>query len=372
MNVDVAHGGLANGFLELPEAVYEGDAQWIPEDAGAVTAAFSAANPWFDRGQAATFCLPGAARAAAFRVPDLEIEGQQAGFFGYFESVGDEAAERSVFDALEDWTRTRGASVLFGPINFSTYGNYRLRLSAEAGADTFLGEPYNPARYPTALEKRGYTLHQSYCTQIFNRQGAQMVIAAYAPIVERLRSDGYQIKPLTPEIWLGNLDELHPLVDRIFAANFAYTPLPYEAFVNACGAPFAKKMCGERSMIAWGPEGDIAGFLLVYPHYGGLVSQAAGDQRVLPEALDYAVHTPLLPKQGRADAIYKTVGVAPHHRRKGVMESFTQMLAAQTIDSCERWFGALIRDDNPSRKVGGGFLDAERRYGLFRKSLTST
>lgn len=361
--------GVPDGFLELPEIVYRDAPQWIPEAPEATERAFSRSNPWFERGEVVTFCMPGQCRSAAFFVPSLLIEEKPAAFFGYFESIGDAKAEKAVMGAAEEWARGRGATTVYGPINFSTYGPYRLRLEAEADADTFIGEPYNPPTYPAILEALGYELHQTYCTQIFDQTNARAVAAAYGPVVAKVRAAGYRFEHLTPDLWMTELERLHPLVDVIFQQNFAYTPLGYQEFAAACGEPFAKKMCPVRSLICFGPAGDIAGFLLVYPHYGPLVIRAASDARLATAELVYEQHSRLLPDDGWDAGIYKTVGVAPEHRRTGVMEAFTGVLLEHGLERVKRWFGAMMREDNPSVRVGSRFASAVRRYGLYRKLL---
>lgn len=365
----VVDSGLPAGFLALAQAVYAGDPHWIPEDQDAIRASFSPANPWFSKGSAIAACAPEECRAAAFVVPGLRIEGVSSGFFGFFESRGKPETERAMFDELERWSRTQGLDALYGPINFSTYGPYRIRLSAEPEADMFVGEPYNPPDYQARLERLGYSLHQGYCTQIFDSTIAPTVTKALHPALSRIKSEGYRVESLAPEVWMARLPELHPLVDTMFKNNFAYTPLSFETFERACGRAFADKLCPKRSLIVYGPAGDIAAFLLVYPHYGPLVCQGAGPSRLAVKDLNLAEHRNLLKDDGFEAAIYKTVGVAPEHRRMGVMEALTGAQHDLGVERAERWFGALMRDDNPSVRVGKRFASSVRRYGLFKKSL---
>ncbi len=368
-SVELTDSGLPNGFLELAEAIYAGDPHWIPEDGEAIRTAFSRDNPWFSTGKAVAACVPGQCRGAAFVVPGLQIEGKPTGFFGFFESQAEAETENKLFAGLEEWARSQGAQVLYGPINFSTFGSYRIRLSAEPDADMFVGEPYNPADYQSRIERLGYSLHQGYCTQIFNSDISPTLTKALHPTLVNIRVQGYRVEPLTPEIWMERLGELHPLVDTIFSNNFAYTPISFETFERACGTAFANKLCPRRSLIVFAPSGELAAFLLVYPHYGPLVCQGAGSARLRVQDLNLSAHRHLLEDDGFAAGIYKTVGVAPAHRRIGVMEALTGAQYELGVERAERWFGALMRDDNPSVRVGQHFASSVRRYGLFKKVL---
>jgi hypothetical protein len=363
------HEGLPHGFLELPSLVYATDPHWIPEEPAQVAAAFAPENPWFERGRALALAIPGTARLGAFFDPALRVAGRPAAFFGYWESVGDTAGDAALHARVAEWARRQGALELHGPINFSTYGNYRLRTSAEPGALPFPGEPYNPAAYPAALERLGYTVVETYRTQVSAVGGAAAVREARRRAATRAAASGYRIERLTPEIWHARLAEMHGLTDAIFGGNFAYTPLPFSAFARACGDAFIRRTCPLASMIAYGPEGDVAGLFLVAPHYGPLVVQAAGSRRVPVSQLSYGQHAALLASSGYRAAVLKTVGVAPRHRRRGVLEALTLAALAGGAAHYDHWLGALMRSDNPSGRVAAGLVSLERRYALYVRSV---
>ena len=370
MKEKVGGEGVPEGFLALPGLVYADDPLWIPEDPVAVECAFSSSNPWFARGgRAQAFCLPGRARVAAFLEAGRLIDGSPAAFFGYWESIGDAASDAALFARAEAWAREQGGLGLYGPINFTTYGSYRLRLEAEPGAVPFPGEPYNPVSYPQRLEALGFHLCETYLTQVSDAAGARVLCQGRRPALERLKAEGYCFQPLEPGTWLAHLPELHRLADGIFGGNFAYTPMSYAAFSESCGEAFIARCCPETSVIAYGPEGDIAGLFLVYPHYGPLVVQGQGARRVSVGALRFDQHWPELLEQGPPAAILKTVGVAPPHRRKGLMEALTVFVLDRGERRYAQWLGALIRQDNPSRRFGGDRVARERWYGLYVKRL---
>ncbi len=361
--------GLPSGFTELPHRLYDGVDQWVPEDAQGLEKTFSASNPWLAQGEWACLSVEGSARLVAFHQPGLRVEGASVAFFGYWETEEQEGVDRAIFERAEAWARERGATELYGPINFTTYGNYRLRLAAEAGARTFPDEPYNPSTYPQLLEALGFELSQTYLTQIGEEEPAKVLRRFKAPIRRRLLETGYRFEALGHERWLASLPELHGIIDAIFGNNFAYSPLSFEAFAAKCGEGFIRRACPHASVLALGPEGDIAGFFLVYPHYGPLVTQGAGEGRVLAAALDYETHASTLRSHSWRGAVAKTVGVSPAHRRKGVMEALTVELFERGEDLYNQWFGAMIRADNPSRRYADGSTSGERWYGLYRKTL---
>ncbi len=369
-----ARKGVPNDFLDLREKIYCRDSMEIPEDRAAITAQFSASNPWLAHNEAASMCVEGQARTAVFAPGSLLIEGKRACFFGFFESLdppGDAEATQAVLAQAESWARKRGAESLFGPINFSTYNNYRIRLDAEPGAITFPGEPYNPGYYRELLEVCGYSLHQGYRTQIAPIAHLDQARSAREACRTAIETQGFTIQPLSHDKWLSSIDEFQLLVESTFRQNFAYTPMSRAMFSQVCGPSFIQKADPEVSVVCLGPGGEIAGFFLVYPHYGPLVTRSAGNRRLPVDALDFATHWPQLQSLGHKVAIAKTVGVHPAFRRKGIMDAMSLAALDQGEKRYERWFGALIRDDNPSRNFGDSWETAGRTYGLFSKCLTA-
>lgn len=362
-------GPLPEGFLEVPRLVYAEDPMWIPEDESAMAKRFSEANPWFRTGRSQAFCIPGKARLVVFVTPETAVGGKPAAFFGYWDTVLDEAADRALFGAAYEWARAQGAEAMYGPINFVTYGTYRARLNCEPGGFTFPGEPYNPPAYPARLEELGFAVQQHYVTQLAPAALGAAVRVARQPRLEAVLEAGYRVEAFAHEIWLDNLPEMHGLVDAMFNQNFAYTPLDFDTFAALCGESFIRKTCPKTSTIAYAPDGSIAGFFLVYPHYGPLVVQSAGADRVHEDDLNYAEHFPLLQARGEVAAVSKTVAVAKEHRSRGVMTALTISMFARGEGVFSHWYGALIQSDNYNRRYGDGLAEDARWYAVFGKDL---
>jgi GNAT superfamily N-acetyltransferase len=358
--------GVDDAFVGLPSAVYADDPCWIPEEASVVRSAFSSANDWFANGAAVTMCIRNAARLAVFRTRDCCVDGRAAAFFGYWEQRGDGSSSQPLFREAQAWARDQGAERLYGPINFTTHGAYRLLTHAEPGAQPFVGEPYNPLEYPALLESLGFRIARRYITQISDGP----LDTRRIDLARRMLLDaGYTLTPLDGSRWRAMLPDLKPLVDSMFARNFAFTPISYESFACGYGESVARRMCPRTSLVAHGPGGDIAGFVLVYPDYSPLVAQSAGSHRVAPSALSFVEHAPLLERRRPRTAIVRTIGVAPQHRGRGLSRALGAAVVASGVAHYDRWIGALIRDDNPSRRFGDTQAHTLRRYALYVADL---
>lgn len=361
--------GLPEGFLDLAPLVYADEPMWIPESREGIAARFSDANPWYERGKSAAFCIPGKGRIATFITEDSLVDGKRTAFFGYWETLGDPAADGALFAVAEDWAREQGAEYLCGPINFSTYSTYRLRLSAEEGGYTFAGESFNPSTYPEILEGMGFAPRSQALTQRASAEALSGVWRDKIGLLEKVRGAGYRIEPFAHSIWLDSLPELHGLIEEMFSANFAYTPLTYAAFAEMCGPAYIRRSDPNTSQVAFAPDGSIAGFLLMYPHYGPLIVQGAGTARVLVGDLSFEEHFPRLKERGFVSGLMKTVAVAPAHREMGVFYAMATAAFIASEGVYDEWFGALVRTDNPSRRYAEGVSAKSRWYALFGKEL---
>lgn len=322
-------GRLPDGFLGLPG----------PEDPGTTALAFSARNPWFATGRAHAFCVPGAARAAAFRPPGLEVDGVPAAFFGFWETNGFGAADRWVMDAVREWARGEGARLLLGPIDFSTAGRNRLRLDDGADRTPFAGEPVNPPGYPAALEALGLRVYRRYVTDDLAARDIAALATAGAPAVAEVEAAGYTIDAFGHEYWTTHADELFELCNAVFADNLAFTPLTRTQFDETVVRGLALRTDPELSVLARGPEGDVAGVILVYPH-------------------------------AAAQAVLRTGGVGAAHRRRRLALAMTGEVARRATErALDRLLVATMREDNASRRLFRTGHREQRWYALYACAL---
>jgi len=357
---------LPDAFLTLPAQIYANDPFWLGEDPAAVRRQFSAANPWFAQGVAWVGAVPGQARLAGFVVPGQQIDGEQAAFFGFWETINELAPNLQLFNELKDWARAQGATRLYGPINFTTFGPNRLRTDAfEHGA--FPGEPWNPDYYPALAAQLGLDTRYRYVS----------TFARIDEIIPAVKADYLRVRPkleqavrfteMTPEFWLSHLDELYGFVGQVFGANFAYTPISRDTFGVVCGESFARKFCPRTSILALAHDGHIAGFFLVYPDYSPLMRHALA-QPVAPDDIDFQQHAALLPRPRQALA--KTGGVHPDFRAFGLFTAMSCELTLRAEGVYDAIAGALVREDNASLNFAARHGQARHHhYALYGTPL---
>jgi hypothetical protein len=84
-----------------------------------------------------------------------EFHDDKVGFFGFFESIDDQAVADLLLTTANDWCRARGHDVMRGPASFSTNDECGLLVDGFDPPPTIM-TPHNPPYYATLLERAGF------------------------------------------------------------------------------------------------------------------------------------------------------------------------------------------------------------------------
>lgn len=378
---------LPNGFVELPHQIYATDGNWIPEQRESVRQQFSDSNAWFKENRAWLGVKEGRARLAGFYNPSVNIDGQPCAFFGYFDCEDDLDACTDLFAEFEQWARERGARKVFGPINFSTLNDYRLRVDNFDKAP-FPNEPYNKPWYPRILESLGFSVRHYYSSSFQSDPQAQAnEVGGFYRDYEKKFSDILTFQPLTADRWLARLDDIHPLINQMFAQSFAFSAISLNTFHAQLGESIARKICPETSVLVTDQDQNVAGFFLCYPDYSPLLRQDADrnnaraaatksdaisdaiDLPLKPAQVDYQKHFSRLPEDRQM--IAKSGGVAPQYRSIKLFSAMCACISVTSAPLYQRSVAATVRDNNLSLNFASRHCArSTTRYALFEKTLS--
>ena len=122
----VQSAGDLKRFIAFPYAHYRGDPFWVPPLRMDVSKLLSKTkNPFFQHGEAEYFLAERAGKvvgriAAIQNDAHNEFHEERIGFFGFFESIDDQAVATGLLDAASDWLRPRNLTAMRGPASLST------------------------------------------------------------------------------------------------------------------------------------------------------------------------------------------------------------------------------------------------------------
>jgi GNAT superfamily N-acetyltransferase len=168
------------------------------------------------------------AHAALWWAATPVLEGSHVGAIGGF-AARDELAAKLLLHEAADRLRGAGCRIAVGPMNGNTWRRHRYVTESD-GRGPFLLEPRNPAEYPDWWRSAGFSELSRYSSSVIALDGQPTVEPWLA---ERLERSGLVIRPLDPDHYDDDLRRIYAISLRSFAANFLYTPLDEEDFLEA-------------------------------------------------------------------------------------------------------------------------------------------
>lgn len=234
--------------------------------------------------------------------------------------------------------RSRGCFKAIGPIDGSTWRNYRLVVERGTEPPFFL-EPQSPAEYPDYFSKALFREHTSYFSALATDLGKRDPLVAQAS--ERLAQNGVSIREIDMSNFDAELRLIYAVSTLSFSKNYLYTPIS---------------------------EGD---FLLMYRKLQNYIdprlSLMADRGRDL---VGFLFSLPDLLRDPRDTVILKTTAVLPGLRNGGL----GNVLVAECHERAraygfKRVIHALMHESNSSRNLSSRYAVPFRRYALFDREL---
>ena len=151
-----------DAFIKFPWRIYQQDPAWVPPLILERREFLDRRkHPFYRHGDAELFLAKRdgeiVGRIVASDDPNYNsLHQTNTGCFGLFESVNDPVVASALFDAANDWLRSRGRSEVMGPIDYSTNYVCGLLIDGFEHPPTFL-TAHNPSSYAALIEGCGFT-----------------------------------------------------------------------------------------------------------------------------------------------------------------------------------------------------------------------
>jgi hypothetical protein len=195
------------------------------------------------------------ARAALYMNPHLHYLNKTTGCIGNYESVDDASSGMSLIAHITSEARAKKAEYLIGPMNGSTWENYR--FSTDHNNPNFFLEPYHHLYYNLHFQDAGFDVIANYFSNISK-------IETFSGI-EMAKKDSEFIKKGVRfrAIDLGNyeyeMERIHLFNAFAFNHNFLYTPISREEFIRKYTA--AKNILHpDYTLLAEDSAGNLLGY----------------------------------------------------------------------------------------------------------------
>jgi hypothetical protein len=310
-----------DAFINLPWSIYRDDPVWVPPLRIAVRDLLNVdKNPFFRHARMRPLLAlrhgEVVGRAAGI-IDDVHnrYHDERTGFFGFYESVNDQAVCNALLDDVSGWVKAAGMENLRGPMNPST--NHECGLLVE-GFDKppRIMMTYNPTYYPGLLEAAGFSKIKDL--QAWDVDSANPFTERLIKVADRQRRRN---KITVHEVDMKHFDREIELIMDIYnhawGRNWGFVPMDEVEFRHM--AKDMKLIIDPRLVLIVHVDGVPAAFGLALPNINQALAKIR-DGRLLPKGIFKLLWYFFGPGRRRTitESRILTLGIKDEFRRLGL------------------------------------------------------
>jgi len=364
--IEVESGRDLDAFIRFPFTLYSKDPNYVPPLMKEMRMNFSDENPFFLHATAKSF-IARRDGIAAGRITSIinrrhiEFHKEQAGFFGFFESVQNEEVASALLDRAAGSLRQEGMQILRGPTNFSTNEECGFLLE---GFDSppMLMMPYNPPYYHDLMDKCGLAKSKDLYAYILDiPEELPRKIIRVADIAAK---SGIRVRPLNKTFFEREMNIFKVVYNSAWQNNWGFIPLTDEEIVHL-GNNLKPVIVPELTLIAE-RENEPVGFMGLLPDFNLVLKHMKG--KMGPASIMKALY---YSKKIR-DLRLLLLGIKAEFRNKGVDALlFREGFEGVKKGGYERVeFSWILEDNIPVQRlvemIGGRLY---KKYRIYEKRL---
>lgn len=274
-------------------------------------------------------------RLCIYYNPQLLYQNLPVLLFGNFDFVHDNEVCKCMLEYVEKTAVKMNIHYIVGPVNGSTWNEYRFPVSGEKAA--FTGDTHQPLYYSGLLVDCGYHILHRYASAVSNTGEATH---PDTDTWDQLSASGVNIRGIDTADYAGDLEKIYEVSAASFTDNALFSPIDKTTFIN-------KYLQYER---------------LVDKNFVLVAEQA---RRVIAFAFAYPDQQSL----SRKRLVIKTLARHPEYRIQGLISTMIQLLYKHAEDKgYTEIIHAFMHLDNKSlvlSQLYGGHVI--REYAVFIK-----
>lgn len=262
--------------------------------------------------------------------------------FGYVD-IKDKDDFKILLSELENVAKNLEIDSLVGPLNFSTFFDYRAKLD-HFELPGFPGEPKNRELLPNLLELAGFECIKKYYSHEFdtklNFKFHYSII--FMGLWGQFRT-WWQYKPqfLNSQNYLKYLPEIYEITINTFANNYLFMPISYQAFKIHFENHILPFIHFETSVMMFSKNSKLVGYSLC-----------------------------LIDPNNKEHLLFKTIGVTKDHRKGGfVALQIMRLVYLNARKNFHLCLACLMIEGNKIDRVFKNMSLMTISYGLFQKKL---
>jgi len=208
-----------------------------------------------------------------------KFHNERCAFFGFFESINEQAVTTALLEKAADWARAKGMTTLRGPANYSSNDTWGLLVEGFDMPPVIL-MPYNPRYYVDLIEQAGFGKAMDlYAWWMNDKHGLNPKIVRVGEKV--LKEENMQLRTLNMKNFRGEVEIIRKVYNDAWSSNWGFVPMTAAEFEFL--AKDLKPAVDPRLVLVVEKEGEPVGFSLSIPDYNVALQKING--RLLPFGL---------------------------------------------------------------------------------------
>src|ERR1044072_5346813 len=274
-------------FVKVPFHLHRNSPQWVaPLIFERMEFLNREKNPYFEHAEAEYFLAerdgePVGRISAQVDQRWDEFQGGRDGMFGFFETVDDPGVAKGLFDAAEEWIRSRGRERILGPMDFTTNDELGILIEGFELRPMIL-QPWHPPYYRELIDGLGYAkamdLLMWYLELGKLKEGDQFAPEIHAAAAKALRDEGVTIRNMNKREMANEVRRFTAVYNEAWGDNWGFVPI-HDAEVEF-QAKNLKQVLDEDWAYMAEKEGEVVGAALTLPDVNQVMAKMNG--RLLP------------------------------------------------------------------------------------------
>lgn len=196
-------------------------------------------------------------------------EGDETGFFGFFECCKNQEVCHRLMEAVKRHVRQRGRKMVTGPVDVSFWIGYRLKT--DHFGQPYTAEPYNKDYYPAFLKAEGFAVCEEYFSNRYRLIEADYTNAKAQERMQKRLAEGYEVRSPKWGEFRRCLREIYRLISELYKDFPAYKPITERQFVKMF-SKLRHVLVMDMVKLAY-KDGKAVGFFVTIPNYGNLLKK---------------------------------------------------------------------------------------------------
>jgi len=266
-------------FIMLPFKLYKNDPHWVaPLISEQINFFNPQKNPYYEHSEVQLFLAENDGEivgriSAHTNTQHNKFHNDKVGFFGFFESINNQAVANQLIDAAYAWNKEKGKDTLRGPMNFSTNDECGLLVDGFESSP-FIMMTHNKPYYLELLTQAGFKKSMDLLAYLIPRRPTPERLQK---VVDKLQKRGrFTVRSLSKSKkgLRKDLEMVFPVYTKAWERNWGFVPMTTKEFFHLIDSMIDLVM-PEFFYLAFVDEQPV-GFYVALPDYNQVLKKMRG------------------------------------------------------------------------------------------------